>query len=182
MTDKEIIGLFFARDENALTEIKVSYGLFCRRIIFAVIRCNEDVDECENDTYLKAWNVIPPNEPQSLKYFTGRIARNTALDRYRAENAQKRSAVTDVSFDELEECIPLTDVDFDERQLGKAIDSFLRTLSTEKRVVFIRKYWFFDTISEISLRLDMSESKVKSMLMRTRGELRKYLEREGYSL
>lgn len=181
MTDNEIIRLYFARNENAIKETKNSYGEFCRRVIFGIIRCNEDVDECENDTYLKMWNKIPPSEPISVKAFLARIARNTALDRYRRYNAKMRNINSQLSFDELDECIS-DNSETNLAQLGSAIDRFLRQLDIEKRVVFVRKYWFLDTISEISVRCDMSESKIKSMLMRTRKELLIFLEKEGFEL
>lgn len=181
-----IVALYFERDESAISLTAEKYG---RRLCSLALGITEDIrtaEECENDTYLRAWSAIPPHDPSEYLYaFLARITRNLALGRCRENARQKRSAsITELSA-ELEQCIPApndTECRLDERLLGEAINSFLGTLSEEKRRVFVRRYWHTDSVAAIAARYALTQSKVKSMLLRCRNELRQYLIKEGYDL
>lgn len=183
MDDRQIIDLYFARSERAIKETEKKYGKLCMRIARNILGSETDTEECVNDTYLCVWNTIPPQRPNNFMAFISKITRNISLKRLRFDNAVKRSALTVVSLSEIENVIP--DFRFSnmgDEQLGKLISDFLRTEKPDARNVFIRKYWFFDTISEIADRYAFSESKVKSMLYHTRNRLRDYLNKEGVYL
>ena len=151
----------------------------------------QDAEECVNDTYLRAWNAIPPDRPIKLGAFLGKITRNLSLDRYKAKKAAKRgNSLFQVSLDELNECIPSGSTGFgsgfddesEARRIGDCINRFLRKQSAEVRNVFICRYFYSDSIGEISRRFGITESKIKSMLHRARGKLKKFLESEGIRL
>jgi RNA polymerase sigma-70 factor (ECF subfamily) len=137
-----------------------------------------DAEESVNDAYLAAWNMIPPSRPAKFSAFLGRITRNIALNKYDYNKAKKRNSEFDLVLSELGDCISTYD-DYEEGQIAKAISIFLRNMDSDSRNTFIRRYWYSDSISEVSRRFGMSESKVKSMLFRTRQKLRIYLEKEG---
>jgi RNA polymerase sigma-70 factor (ECF subfamily) len=184
MDDDKIISLYWQRDEEAIAETQKKYGRFCYSIAYGLLKSKEDAEECENDTYLDAWNAIPPQKPKPLSTFLAMITRRRALDRWRGRHAQKReSQMHVVSFEELEECIPVgqrLDERIHAQELAKALSVFLRGLSEVECNVFLRRYWYFDTIRVIAARYDFSESRVKMMLTRTRKKLRNYLQKEGY--
>lgn len=185
MEDNDIIKLYFDRNENAVTETSKKYGRNIRSIAYAVLKNVPDTEECENDTYHAAWNAIPPSKPQRLGAFLCRIARNAAVDRYKHDRAQKRGSEYDAALSELEGMLsagetPDSIVEADE--LASAIVSFLKDLSQTKRAVFIHRYWYCRSIAEIAELSGFSQSKIRSMLMRVRNELKKYLERQGYVL
>ncbi len=185
MDDQQIVALYLKRSENAIRESRLKYGKLCYRIAFNILKCKEDAEECENDTYLKAWNSIPPQEPQPLLPYLCKIARNLALQKYEYYSAKKRNKNLELAFSELEECIPSTyDVEahFKEGALGQAINQFLRTIDRESRMIFILRYWSAASVKDISIRFAISESKVKSTLFRTRNKLKTYLAEEGYDL
>ena len=183
MDDWQIIDLYFERSERAIQETEEKYGKLCMHIARNILGNEADTEECVNDTYLSVWNTIPPQRPNSFAAFISKITRNISLKRLRFDNAVKRSALTVVSLSEIENVIPdrhFSNIEDD--QLGKLISNFLRMEKPDARNVFIRKYWFFDTVSEISNRYAFSESKVKSMLYHTRNRLRDYLNKEGVYL
>lgn len=183
MDDLQLIDLFFERNEDAIKETESKYGKLCLSIARNILDNEADSEECVNDTYLSVWNTIPPQRPNNFAAFISKIARNISLKRVRFDSAMKRSALTVISLSELEEIIPdYHGSDIGDEQLGKLISTFLRTETADARNVFVRKYWFFDTISEIADKYSFSESKVKSMLYHTRNKLRDYLKKEGIYL
>lgn len=184
MEDKDIIALYWVRSEEAIQATAVKYGAYCRAIIRRVLGDGRDGEECLNDTWLGAWNAIPPQRPAHLPVFLGRIARNTALDRYSYNTAQRRYSGFETVLEELAECVGGTSVeeDFDLRRLGEAISAYLDTVSLSARRVFLRRYWHCDGIAEIAAATGFTQTKVRSLLHRTRKGLREYLIREGYDL
>lgn len=186
MEDEKIIDMFLARDEDAIKHTAAKYGRSIRKIAFNVCGDEYDAEECENDTYFTAWNNIPPHEPRDYFFpFLAKIARSKALNRVRALSAKKRKAEFVELSSELEECMSGNDsVDeaVDSKALGRAVNDYLRKISEEKRIIFMRRYFFFDSVSDISGRLGISEGKVKSVLFRTRNDLKDYLEKEGWNI
>ena len=181
MDDLQIIELYFARDEHAIKETDIKYGKLCFRVAKNILLNNEDSEECVNDTYLTVWNKIPPTRPNNFTAFICKITRNLSLKKLEWANAIKRSADTIISLSEIEETLPDNRIasDVEDEELGKLISTFLWSEKEDVRNVFLRKYWFFDTISDIAKRYSFSESKVKSMLFHTRKKLREYLKKEG---
>jgi RNA polymerase sigma-70 factor (ECF subfamily) len=186
MDDNEIVELYWERSENAIAETSKKYSKYCHYISYNILHNHEDAKECVNDTYLRTWNAIPPKRPNCLATFLGKITRNLSLDKYKQYAAEKRGlGQTELVLSELEDCIPAaSDVEqaTDEMILVKAINTFLAALPKTNRMVFVRRYWHLSAIKEIAEQYGMSESKVKSMLFRTRNELKKHLEKEGITL
>ena len=187
MDDSEIVDLYLSRDEAAISRTAVKYGARLRRIADQILNDPCDAEECENDTYLQAWNLIPPNEPRTYLFsFLGRITRHLAIDLCRKRGAEKRSAVFCELTREMEECLPSDSGDVEQAveaaDLSRILNEFLARHSAEQQLVFVRRYWFFDTVPEISRRCGFSQSKVKMMLLRMREELRTWLGKEGYSV
>ena len=186
MEDEKILALYHARDERAIAQTKIKYGKYCRMIAYRILRDIEDAEECENDTYLQAWHAIPPHKPPVFSVFLGMIARRTAIDKLKKKMATRRGAGEALlSLAELDECISdgkSIDETLCEKELAAAISRFLRALAEEECNVFLRRYYHFDTIFEISRRYGFSEGKVKMMLLRTREKLAAYLEKEGFTL
>ncbi len=188
MEDSRIVALYWDRNEQAIVESEAKYGTYCLRISMNIVENRQDAEECVNDTYLRAWNSMPPERPTKLGAYLGKITRNLSLDRYKANHAAKReTSLFIVSLDELSECVPDcgmgdADVALEAERVGQCINRFLRKLPREAREVFICRYFYSDSLSEIARRFGMSESKVKSMLHRTREKLRKFLTSEGVSL
>ena len=183
MEDKDIITLYWERSEEAIRATADKYGGYCAAIIRRVLGDGRDSEECLNDTWLGAWNAMPPQRPERLPPFLGRIARNTALDRYDYNAAQSRSGCAAV-LEELAECVggqPMEE-NFNLRRLGEAISAYLDAVSPECRRVFLRRYWYCDTIQEIAAGCGFTQGKVKSLLHRARKGLRAYLIEEGYDL
>lgn len=181
MDDRQIVALFWQRQEEAIIQTKRKYGSLCRSIARNILRSEEDAEECENDALLRLWNAIPPEKPEKLGAFTARIVRNLALNRYAAAHAQKREGVT-VLLDELEEVLSGEENAEGEalrRELSDSIDRFLRQQSKTARVVFLRRYFLFEPIADTARSLGMREGTVKSTLSRTRAALRQYLRKEG---
>lgn len=182
MEDEKIIDLYWRRQESAIVETESKYGRFLRHTAYGILRNHEDAKECENDTYEAAWNTIPPEMPGSLMAYLGRIVRNIACDRYDYSHAKRRNHEFDVLLSELEECIASTDTVEGVTEAGYVagvISDCLRGLDKESRCMFVRRYWYSDSIKELSGSFGMSESKVKSNLFRTRKKLREYLKQEG---
>ena len=177
MNDNEIIALFFARKENAISAAAEKYGRYCHTIAHNILSSRPDAEECVNDTYLNAWNSIPPQTPDPLRAYICRIARNCALKRLRANSALKRGSRFEVSLSELEDCIPGSPLDeqLSAGELSAQINAFLAELSRDDRVMFIKRYWFAETITEIADGFGISESNASVRLSRIRGRLRKYL-------
>lgn len=186
MEDRQIIDLYLRREERAITATAEKYGTRLRSVAFGILRDEESSRECENDTYFSAWNHIPPQEPYAHFFgYLAKIARNLALNICRAENRLKRDAFVTELSSEMEECIPSQEnVDFhmEERELQKAINDFLGKLNREKRVIFLRRYFYMDSVEEIAKRMGITVSKVKVTLFRCRNDLKAYLEREGYTV
>lgn len=186
MNDEKIIGLFFERSEIAIKEAKDKYGSYCQCIAFNVLRNYEDSEECVSDTFLQAWNSIPPQKPDILKSFFGKITRNLALNKHKYNTAQKRNSEhLETLVKELSDCLPANE---DPAQLVEesfAVDCLNRFLSLQKertRKIFIRRYWYMDSIQEIANSYGISESSVKMTLLRTRTSLKTFLEREGVTI
>lgn len=186
MTDEQIILLYWQRNEVAITETDSKYGRYFHYIAVNILFDDEDAKEMVNDTYVKAWNIIPPEKPNHLKAFLGRITRQLSINRLERNTAKKRGGCQyAVSLEELSQCIPDGDGGEDWEDtlaLRDALNRFLHSLPAESRRVFIRRYWHLHSISQIAGDFGMSESKVKSLLMRTRGKLKAYLTKEGFSL
>lgn len=184
MEDKEIIELFFQRDEKAIELFDQQYRDYCYFIAHRILNSDSDARECLNDTYRKLWESIPPAKPESLKSYGARIIRNLAINRYNHDNAQKRSAV-EVSISELENVLSAGNsvkkaVDYD--LLVSQINDFLAHSSRKERALFVKRYFFFRTVSEIADETGLSETNVTTILSRTRARLKEYLIREGYEL
>ncbi len=185
MEDTEIIDLYWQRDQRAIDETHGKYGGFLANIAWNILRSHGDAEECVNDTYLRAWNAIPPTRPTAFQTWLGRIARNLSLDRWKQSRAQKRGAGAEVLLGELEDCVPAPqgmEQHLEDREIAALISAFLRELPWERRTVFLRRYWYGQDIGEIAEALRCGTGKVKSSLFRTRKALRAYLEREGIVL
>lgn len=184
LSDEIIIDLYWARDERAIGETDRKYGPYCTGVAGRVLRSREDAEECVNDTWLKAWNAMPPQRPGILRAFLAKITRNLALDRYRADHARKRgTGETAVALDELAECLSGsedTESAVLAQELGDLIDRFLRQQPERERNVFIRRYFFLETPGEIAERYGLTANHVSVTLNRVRGKLKKALEEEGY--
>lgn len=187
MLDDKIIDMFLARDEKAISCCKESYGKSLIRIADNILGDVEASLEVENDVYLQAWNSIPPNEPRTYLFaFLARITRHLALDVCKGKQAQRRRGrVVELSA-ELEQCIPdengAIDKILEQEELNKKISCFLRTLPKEQRQIFVRRYWYMDSISQLAILFGCKESKIKSTLFRCRNKLQDYLGKEGYQV
>ncbi|MGN0336653.1 MAG: RNA polymerase sigma factor [Lachnospiraceae bacterium] len=186
MDDNQIVELYLLRDETAVKLTTEKFGSRLRSLAFRIVNDRQTAEECENDTYMEAWNTIPPHEPRSYLYaFLARITRHISLNCCRDRSRLKRSAFICELSAEMEQCIPAPDdvaCRVDDMALGEAINGFLNTLAEEKRNIFIRRYWYLDSIADISKCFALSESKVKTTLFRCRNQFREYLEKEGYTL
>ena len=181
MDDARIIELYFARDERAIEETRLSYGGKLRAVAMRILEDFQDAQECENDTYWKTWNSIPPNRPLHFLAYIVKICRNAALSMLEYRGAAKRSAQVVELTNEMQQCIPdsLAERDFEPEGLGDLLSAFLREETRDNRLIFVRRYLMAESVSEVAQALGYSESKVKSALMRTRSRLKVYLEKEG---
>lgn len=186
MEDTEIIHLYFSRSEEAITRTEEKYGSYCGRIAGNILRSPEDTQETLSDTWLAAWNAIPPQVPQSLAAFLGKITRRIAIKRLDARNAAKRGGgELPLTLDELSECIPSglsPERELEAKELSAFLQDFVRKLPQKERRVFLLRYWYMEPLQSIAVRTGYSESKIKSMLFRTRKALKTELEKEGYTL
>lgn len=187
MDDSEIVELYLSRDESAISQTAAKYGARLRSIANRILDDPAAAEECENDTYLAAWELIPPNEPRTFLFaFLGKITRHIATDVVRKRSSEKRSAILCELTKEMEECFPSEEDSIENRleaaELSELISSFLKTRQQDQQNVFIRRYWYFNTIQEISKRYGFSKSKVKMILSRMRRDLRDYLRKEGYPI
>ena len=181
MLDDQIIDLYFKRDESAITETSLKYGAYCNKIAFNILGDIFDSEECVNDAYHKTWTSVPPTRPKHLGAYVGRITRNVAIDRYNSRMAQKRGGhAYEESLDELCECIGSEDsVDISLMELGAVISNFLKSEKPINRKIFVRRYFYEDSIEDIAKIARLGVSYVKTSLFRTRQRLRLYLAKEG---
>ncbi len=185
MDDKQLVELFFRRDENALSAARDKYGAYCRYIASNILPDESDCEECVQDTLTAAWNSIPPQSPKSLKAYLARITRNNALNRIKRQAAQRRGGdARQLALDELRECaLPETpETQLEAKLLKELIDCFLQTMSKKQRTVFIKRYWYLCSPEKIASECAMSVSAVNTMLSRTRKQLKKYLTEKGFNV
>lgn len=184
MDDQKIIEMFFARSEMAIQSLATKYEKLLHKVSFQILHNDEDVAECINDTYLGVWNAIPPARPNPLSAFVCKITRNLSLNKYRANTAAKRDASMDVSLEELSPSIvtPSAEEEWNAKELGKQINRFLHTLGQENRVLFVRRYWFADSVKDIARDMRISENLASVRLKRIRKQLKFFLEKEGYKV
>lgn len=184
--DKQIIDLYWARAEAAISETAKKYGRYCHSIAFNILHSHEDSEECVNDTFFNAWRAIPPQHPGKFAAFLDTITRHLSLNKWEQYSAEKRGrGQVPLVLEELNDCIPASEnVEqvVDDLALTELLNRFLGTLSTDSRKIFMRRYWYMNTIKEIAKGYSMSESKVKMSLLRSRKELKQLLEKEGFDL
>lgn len=181
MEDEKIIDLYFARNESAISETDLKYGKLCCEVANSILGSRTDSEECVSDSYLDMWNAIPPTRPINFRCFLLKIVRNTSLSRLRKNLAKKRSRDLEISLEELKEVLPDEHVrsDCSDSETAEIINGFLGSLDDSSRAIFIRRYWFFESVSKISQRYGFTESKVKTNLFRSREKLRKLLAEKG---
>ena len=184
MDDNRIVDLYWQRNESAISETATKYGKYLHSISYQILLNNEDAEECVNDTYNGAWQSMPPHRPSILSTFLGKITRRISIDLWRKYSSEKRGGgVMTLALDELEECVSGTgdvEAEVERLELQKKLNDFLLALPKVDRQVFMCRYWYMDSISDIAKQFAYSQSKVKSMLYRTRNKLRAMLEKEGY--
>ena len=181
MEDEMIIDLYFAREERAISETGKKYGSYCRSIAFNILHSHEDTEECVSDTYLHTWNTIPPTKPVHFFAYLAKICRHLAFDRLDWNNAAKRKAEVVALTQEMEECIPgqWQETDVRSAEISRLVGSFLWKQTADNRMIFVRRYWYGDSVSEIALRYEISQNAVMMRLSRTRSKLAAYLKKEG---
>lgn len=185
LEDSKIIELFCARAEEAIIELSAKYGTACGRIARNILKNELDAEECVNDTYLAAWNTIPPQKPDPLRAYVFRIVRNIAIAKYHANTSEKRNSYYGEALEELENCLAASatvEKETSAKDLSRQIDRFLDTLDQESRVLFVRRYWYSDSISELAERFQTSHNNVSVRLSRIRNKLKKHLKKEGFEL
>lgn len=185
MDDTEIIALFFKRDESAITQCATKYGAFCQSVALNILSNASDAQECVNDTYLKAWNSIPPNQPEKLGLYLGRIVRNIAINLYNKNHRKKRYAGIQALLSELEECIASpSDVEsaIEEKELTRFLNSWLASLDENDRVIFVRRYWKGEPLKEIAKDCGEAPNKTAKRMYRLRLNLKSALEKEDFLL
>ena len=186
LSDEKIVELFWQRDERAIGETDAKYGGYIGTIAFNILSDESDSEECRNDVYLALWNSIPPERPKKLSAFVSTVARNLAIDRYREKNRQKRvPSELSVCIDELAEIIPCTsnvENEFENGELRRLINGFVRGLSKRRRYIFVFRYYYADPVKRIAETLSVSEPTVKKELQKIKKQLRKLIENSGFSL
>lgn len=184
MTDEEILTLFFQRDENAIEQTRLKYHAYCEKIMKQILKDRQDREECWNETLLRVWNAIPPQKPENFKMYLAACARNLAFSYYRRLTAQKRGGgEVELALEELSECVQISETPEDSvlaRDLGAAVNQFLKTLDAKERGIFLRRYFFTERTKEIAKRYGLRESNVLMILSRVRKKLTLYLSQEGY--
>lgn len=184
--DDEILQLFYHRVEYAISAVEEKYGRLCRSVARGILKDERDVEECVNDTCMRAWNAIPPEKPRSLEAYLVRITRNLALDRYAYHHSQKRETALTEAYEELEACLPLAKDGPEEaamvQELQRTLNDFLRAQPEDARRFFLRRYWYGESIAEIAEACGASSGRIRSSLFRTRARLRRRLEEEGVFL
>lgn len=186
MDDNGIIQLYWDRNDQAISATSEKYGYYCKSIAKNILSNNEDAEECVNDTYMNAWNSMPTHWPRQLSTFLGKITRNLSFNKYKHDHAEKRGGgeITLV-LDELADCVSdIDDVEqiIDRQELAKAINTFVRSLSLEKRNIFVRRYWYADSVLKIATDYGMLQGTVSKTLERTRKQLKAYLTERGFEL
>ena len=180
MEDKSIIELYFQRDEKAITESQNKYGSYCRAVAHNILHSKEDTEECVNDTWLRSWNSMPPDKPNRLSVYFGRITRNLAIDRYRKQQSMKHGGgQIAICLDELSECIGESTSVEDTVALKDLLSKFLLSLPEKNRHIFLFRYWYMMPVSDIADHYEMTSDAVKMLLSRTRKKLEDYLKKEG---
>lgn len=183
MDDSQIVALYWERNENAIDATAAKYGRYCYTIAYNILSNREDADESVNDTYLSAWERIPPHRPSVLSTFLGKITRRISLNRWRKQTRAKRGGgEMPLALEELSECIPShtsTEMIVEQKELTQAINSFLESLPQTERDIFVSRYWFLASVKDICANFNFTESKIKSMLFRTREKLKNHLKKEG---
>ncbi len=186
MEDREIIALYWDRDEEAIPATAEKYGGYCAAIARSILNNREEAEECVNDTWLRAWNAMPPQWPEVLSAFLGRITRNLSLNRYCHITAEKRGGgQTALVLEELADCVSdreTVEGSIDRKELLAAIDRFLAALPERKRNIFLCRYWYFDSVDDIACRFGITANHVSVMLNRLRQKLRTYLTERGFEL
>lgn len=186
MEDNRIIDLYWTRSQQAITESETKYGAYCRAVARNILPRAEDVEECINDTWLRAWNAMPPQRPAVLQAFFGALTRNLSLDRWRRDRAEKRGGGTvELALEELEDCLAAREQVEQVVEVGETarlVSDFLRRQSKQDRQLFVRRYWYLDDIRALCRRFGMGESQVKSRLHRMRKKLKLELEQEGVAV
>ena len=186
MGDDEILQLSYHRVEYAISAVEEKYGRLCRSVARGILKDERDVEECVNDTCMRAWNAIPPEKPRSLEAYLVRITRNLALDRYAYHHSQKRETALTEAYEELEACLPLAKDGPEEaamvQELQRTLNDFLRAQPEDARRFFLRRYWYGESIAEIAEACGASSGRIRSSLFRTRARLRRRLEEEGVFL
>ena len=180
LPDESILSLYNARDEQAIAATADKYGNFCMSLSYDILRNRSDAEECVNDTYLRAWNSIPPAKPRSLQAFLAAITRRLSLDRYREQRAAKRNRDLELSFEELSDMIEAPDDRADE--LPELLNDFLRTLDTPERRLFLRRYWFSVSVETLAFEEGITKNAVTVKLYKTRNKLKAYLKERGYTV
>lgn len=182
MDDQAIIALFFARSEQAITELSNKYGPVCRKIADQILNNRQDAEECVNDAFLAVWNTVPPQNPDPLRSYLCRIVRNQAIKKYHANTAEKRNSFYDAALEELEEILPAASAvedQFGAMELARGINAFLATLDKDSRVLFVRRYWYAASIESLAEHFQTSKHNISVRLSRIRNRLKTYLHREG---
>ncbi len=182
MEDKQILDLLWQRSEQAIDALIGRFGNLLQRICMNILGDPQDAQECVSDTYMAIWNAIPPKRPDPLTPFVCRTGKNIALNRLRSNTAQKRNSQYDLSLEELEPYLGTAAVDeaLDARELGQLVDRFLGSVKRDNRIIFLRRYWFGDSVTSIAQEMGMTENAVSVRLSRTREQLRTYLQKAGY--
>lgn len=185
MDDSKIIDLFFERSEQAIAELEDKYGKACKKFAYNILGNEADAQECVNDAYLGLWNKIPPERPQPLSAYLFRVVRNLAIKKYHSNTAAKRNSYYDTALDELENCLP---ADFDieneirSKFLTEEINSFLNTADKENRIIFVKRYWFGESVADIAKAMGLNSHSVSVKLSRTRQRLKKHLSEKGFDI
>ncbi len=185
MDDLEIIELYWERNERAIKETNTKYERLLYKISYNILSNHEDSQECVNDAYIKAWKSIPPERPRSFTAYLGRIVRNLSIDYWNKNRAQKRYSGGDILLSELQDCIPSSNTvwaEIESKILSEIISNWLYTLPKEDRILFVRRYWYGDSIKELALRTDTTPNKLASHMYRLRANLKDMLEKEGVLL
>lgn len=185
MLDDEIIDLFYGRSEQAIMELSKKYGSVCRKVARNILNNDLDADECVNDSLLGVWNTIPPQKPNPLLTYICRIVRNLSIKKYHANTALKRNSFYDAVLDELEDCLASSanvETELATKELTRLLDGFLDTLDKENRMIFVRRYWYSDSISDIAARFHISSNNVGVRLFRTREKLQIHLQKAGFEI
>ena len=185
LDDNKIVGLFYERSEQAIYELSKKYGSLCHSIATNILKNHSDAEECVNDAFLGAWNTIPPQNPKPLLTYIAKIVRNLAIKKYHSNCALKRNSHYDIALSELEECIPASysvEDEINAKILTQHLNKFLGTLDKTNRMIFVKRYWYADSISEIANTFQMSNHTITMRLSRTREKLRDFLLKEGFEI